>query len=146
MEGIVRESSMAREAPMNRCKDYFCFAVWFAGLATIALWLVTSPHAGGRLLGDHLFCRADAFAPLGRLCFSVHPLPLPLQALGAVSAFVVIAQLLLKVLRRPRPPRAEVSVPAPAPVGGGTHQRWQASRHITSVKARSHFGLRGPPR
>jgi hypothetical protein len=131
---------------MNRCKDYFCMAIWFAGLATIALWLVTSPHAGGRLLGDHLFCRADAFAPLGRLCFSAHPLPLPLQALGAICAFVVIAQTLMKALRRSRPPRAETNVAAPAPVDGSALQRWQAPRRITSVKARSHFGLRGPPR
>jgi hypothetical protein len=144
--GIARERSLAREAPMNRCKDYFCFAIWFAGLATIALWLVTSQHAGGRLLGDALFCRADAFAPLGWLCFSTHPLPLPLQALGAICALVVIAQLLMKALRRPRS-LAQVNAAAPAPVEGRSpQQRWQASRRITSVKARSHFGLRGPPR
>ena len=55
---------------MNRYKDYICFVIWFAGLGTIVLWLLTSPHAGGRLFGDSLFCRADAFAPLGWLCLS----------------------------------------------------------------------------
>ena len=131
---------------MNRYKNYICFVIWFAGLGAIVLWLLTSPHAGGRLFGDALFCRADAFALLGWLCLSAHPLPFALQAFGAMSALIVIAQVLMKALRRSRHPPAATSVPVSAPAEAGPQQRWQASSRFTSVKPRTHFGLRGGPR
>jgi hypothetical protein len=136
---------LAREAPMNRYKDYICFVIWFAGLSTIVLWLLTSPYAGGRLFGDALFCRADAFVPLGWLCLSAHPLPFALQAFGAMCALIMIAQVLMRALRRSRLPAA-TPMPGSAPGAADPQQRWQAPSRFTNVKPRTHFGLRGGPR
>jgi hypothetical protein len=101
---------------MNRVWDYIGFAVWFAGLGYIVLWLLGSP--------GHLV------------------LPPGLQAVGVASAMLVPVRLLLRVVSRRRgapaaQPRKAAAVLRPP--------RRKSSYPLRSVKARSHFGLRGVP-
>jgi hypothetical protein len=100
---------------MNRVWDYIGFAVWFAGLGYIAMWLFGSP--------DHLM------------------LPPGLHVIGVASAMFVPVRLLLRAVgaRRhaahtaahPRMPTAVLRPP------------WRKPAHRRPVKPRSHFGLRG---
>jgi hypothetical protein len=97
--------------------DYIGFAVWFAGLGYIAMWLFGSP--------DHLV------------------LPPGLHAIGVASAMFVPVRLLFRAVGarrhaaqtaiRPRMPDAVLRPPRRKPALG------------RPVKSRSHFGLRGMP-
>jgi hypothetical protein len=110
---------------MDRCKEYFGFAISFAGLGYIALWPLAS--YGGDLLG-----------------VSLHPLALPpaLQMTGVLSAIFVAVRLLLAAARRWRG-RAAAAVRAPQAAPATPLRRREPARYVTSVKPRSHFGLRG---
>ena len=105
---------------MNRVWDYIGFAVWFAGLGYIVLWLVGSPdhlmlppalHVARRGLGD---ARSRALAAARRR-----------PAARSAAACAVPARKPAAVLR---PPRRKPAHP------------------LRPVKPRSHFGLRGMPR
>jgi len=103
---------------MNRVWDYIGFAVWFAGLGYIVMWLLGSPN---------------------------HLLPPPaLHAIGVAAAMLVSVRLLLRaaghrrrtaqIAARPRKPAAVLRPP------------WRRPKHpLRPVKPRSHFGLRGTP-
>jgi len=112
---------------MDRCKDYFCFAVCFAGLGYIALCTLAGC---GDLFG-----------------VSLSPLALPpaLRLAGTLSAIFVGLRALLLVSRRLRgPPAAPATLPGmavPARI-----PRRKASRQVAAVKPRAQFGLRGTPR
>lgn len=101
---------------MNRVWDYIGFAVWFAGLGYIAMWLLGSPY--------HLM------------------LPPSLHWLGVAAAMLVPVWLLLHAVSRrcaapPVPPRTPAAVLRPP--------RRKSTYPIRQVKPRSHFGLRGLP-
>lgn len=102
---------------MNRVWDYIGFAVWFAGLGYIVMWLFGTP---------------------GQLVLSPG-----LHAVGVASAMFVPVRLLLRAVGARRHaahtavrPRMPASGPRPS-------RRMPACRR--PVKPRSHFGLRGMP-
>jgi ABC-type transport system involved in cytochrome bd biosynthesis fused ATPase/permease subunit len=103
---------------MNRVWDYIGFAVWFAGLGYIALWLT---------------------GPVGHLT-----LPPGLHALGVASAMFVPVRLVCRAVSRRRTavsaaravrPRSAATVLRPP--------RGKSSYPLRTVKPRSQFGLRG---
>ncbi len=102
---------------MNRVWDYIGFAVWFAGLGYIVMWLLRSP--------DLLL------------------LPPALHVLGVASAMFVPVRLLLRAMSRRR--AAPDAVPARKPAAVLRPPRRKSSYPLRSVKSRSHFGLRGTP-
>ena len=101
---------------MNRVWDYIGFAVWFAGLGYIVMWLLGSP--------DHLM------------------LPPGLHALGVASAMLVPVRLVLHAVSRRR---AVPVVQARKPAYVLRPPRRKSSYPLRPVKPRSHFGLRGMP-
>lgn len=103
---------------MNRVWDYIGFAVFFAGLGYIALWLA---------------------GPVEHLA-----LPPGLHALGFAAAMFVPFRLIYSAARRRRAavsaaravrPRSAATVLRPP--------RRKSSYPLRTVKPRSHFGLRG---
>jgi cytochrome c oxidase assembly factor CtaG len=107
---------------MNRCKDYACFIVWFAGLGYIVLWALT--------------VHANASAALS--------LPPAFHVVGLLSATFVAAQFAVLGLRRWRN-RDELEAGADASADSATTRlssRWKAPA-MPTVKPRSQFGLRG---
>ncbi len=105
---------------MNRVWDYIGFAVCFAGLGYIALWLIGSP--------EHLV------------------LPAALHALGGGAAAFVPVRLIMGVISRRR--AADGALPAPrrqARRRCGVRRSARLHYPIRQVKPRSHFGLRGVP-
>lgn len=103
---------------MNRVWDYIGFAVWFAGLGYIAMWLVGSP--------DHL------------------TLPPALHAVGVAAAVLIPVRLVLRAISK----RRAGAVPAARPRKPSTVLRPTRRRPVKplrQVRARSHFGLRGMP-
>jgi hypothetical protein len=112
---------------MDRCKDYFGFAMGFAGIGYAVLWPLTAIGNGG------------------------HPFALPvgLHALGLAAVLLIAARLSCRLLRRWRP-RASV-MPAAAlaarlPGALPARARKKPARTVRAVKPRKHFGLRGLPR
>ena len=99
---------------MNRVWDYFSFAIWFAGLGYIVLWLVGSP--------EHL------------------TLPPALHAVGVAVAALVPVRLMVRAVRRRRPPPV---VQPRKPTTVLRPPRRKSTYPIRAVKPRSHFGLRG---
>jgi hypothetical protein len=102
---------------MNRVWDYIGFAVWFAGLGYIVMWLLRSP---------------DLLLP-----------PPALHMLGVASAMFVPVRLLLRAMSRRR--AAPDAVAARKPAAVLRPPRRKSSYPLRSVKPRSHFGLRGTP-
>ncbi len=107
---------------MPRLRDYIGFAVWFAGLSYMAIWLL-------------------AWGTLGRA------LPPSLHILGALMFLAVAGQGMYLMLRRARRRRAG----APSPMtevteDGGALSRKLLLDSLPRVKPRNHFGLRGAPR
>ena len=105
---------------MTRVRDYFSFAIWFAGLGYIVMRLLGSPN--------HLV------------------LPPALHAIGAAAAVLIPVRLLLRIVKRRR--AAAGAVPATATGQPATvlrPLRRKASYPIRTVKPRHHFGLRGVP-
>ena len=103
---------------MNRVWDHIGFAVWFAGLGYIVMWLLRSP--------DLLL------------------LPPALHVLGVASAMFVPVRLLLRAMSRRR--ASAGAVPTRKPAAVLRPPRRKSSYPLRSVKPRSHFGLRGTPR
>lgn len=100
---------------MNRVRDYIGFAVWFAGLGYIVMWLLRSP--------DLLL------------------LPPALHVLGVASAMFVPVRLFLRARSRRRAAPDTASTRKPAAVL--RPPRRKSSYPLRPVKPRSHFGLRG---
>jgi len=112
---------------MNRCKDYACFIVWFAGLSYMALWPLTAHGIGGAGLG------------------SAWTLPPTLHVIGLMASLFVltrIAALALARLRRWRAAQPEATVAPDLLAARLNARRWKAPT-APSVKPRSQFGLRG---
>jgi hypothetical protein len=105
---------------MNRVWDYFSFAVWFAGLGYIVLWLFGSP--------EHLI------------------LPPALHIIGVASAMFVPVRLLFRTNGRRRVRAAAMpAAHARTPAAVLRPRRRRPECTLRSVKPRSHFGLRGVP-
>lgn len=103
---------------MNRVWDYIGFAVWFAGLGYIAMWLLGSP--------DHLV------------------LPPGLHAVGIASATLVPVRIIWRAVGRRR--RAAQHVVRPRkPITVLRPPRRHDIARLRPVKPRRHFGLRGAP-
>jgi hypothetical protein len=100
---------------MTRVRDYISFAVWFAGLGYIVMWLLGSP--------DHL------------------ALPPALHAIGTAAAVLVPVRLLLRTLKR----HGAVPAISPLPAAVPRPLRRKATYPVRTVKPRSHFGLRDVP-
>src|SRR5664279_2953398 len=73
-QSSARDLARGENAAMNRVWDYIGFAIWFAGLGYIVMWLLGSP--------DHL------------------TLPPALHAVGVASATLVPLRLLLCAVSR----------------------------------------------
>jgi hypothetical protein len=105
---------------MNPVWDYIGFAVCFAGLGYIGLWLGGSP--------DYL------------------ALPPVLHAFGGGAAALVPVRLIIAVANRRR--TAGGAMPAAhagKPAARSRPLRRKAHYPVRQVKPRSHFGLRGVP-
>ena len=103
---------------MNRVWDYISFAVCFAGLGYIVLWLFGSP---------------------GQLVLSPG-----LHAAGVAAAIFVPVRLLVRAIGRRRHMAQIASHPCnPAVVLRQARRKPTYSPRL--VKPRSHFGLRGTP-
>jgi hypothetical protein len=111
---------------VNRCRDYLCFIVWFAGLSYMAMWPLTAHGIGGRGLG------AD------------WTLPPTLHAAGILAAAFVNMRILSLVLKRLRSRPETPSAITPDLVATRLNsQRWKAPAASQALKPRSQFGLRG---
>jgi hypothetical protein len=105
---------------MNRVWDYIGFAIWFAGLGYIVMWLLSSP--------DLLL------------------LPPVLDVIGVASAMFVPVRMLLRVIGRRRAAAGAIPVvSARKPATVLRPPRRKPTYPCRSVKPRRHFGLRGMP-
>ncbi len=103
---------------MNCVWDYISFAVWFAGLGYIVMWLLRSP--------DLLL------------------LPPALHVLGVASAMFVPVRLIMRAATSRRQ-AATGAVPQRKPAAVLRPPRRKAVSPHRKVKPRRHFGLRGTP-
>jgi hypothetical protein len=139
------------EGAMDRLKEYFSFAVWFAGLGYLPLWPLTLNGPGGDLFGASLLCDGAPSAPfvwLDWLCSAPHPFTLSpaLHVLGAASACFVCLCLICRGVRRLRRRRrvAAVSVRIPESLLSPTRPPRSPPLVLPrAIKPRAHFGLRG---
>ena len=136
---------------MNRCRDYFGFAVWFAGIGYAVLWPLSAIGDGGRPFGASIVCGDGSGGVMAALCNLPHPLALPvgLHVLGATAAMLVGARLSCRGLRRLQPrnsvmPAAALNARLPGALP--QHAPKKPPRPLRPVKPRTHFGLRGLPR
>ena len=105
---------------MTRVWDYIGFAVCFAGLGYIGLWLIGSP--------DFL-----ALPPL------LHGFG------GGAAAFAPVRLIIALVNRRRGAGSAMPAAPPSKPAASSRPLRRKATYPIRQVKARNQFGLRGAP-
>jgi hypothetical protein len=103
---------------MERLKDWAAFGVWFAGLAYIAMWVVTGPLNRAIALG----VRPEMLPPAAHL-------------VGFLAAITTFVRLLLIAIRSAR--RSQDEPPKPRP----RFRRPEPT--VKKIKARDHFGLRG---
>lgn len=107
---------------MYRVWDYFNFAVWFAGLGYLVLWL------SGTL--DHL------------------ALPPGLHLIGVVSALFVPVRATFCMISRRRAAAAcmpKIHPRSPHAVLRQVRPKARTLAPLPTVKPRNHFGLRGRP-
>ena len=133
---------------MDRCRDYFSFAVWFAGIGYAVLWPLAAIGNGGRLFGASFLCGGSGRGIMAALCGLPHPisLPLGLHLMGLAAAIAVAMQLSRRLLRRGRTRLAvpPVTVNCTCVSGGVPVRPSQAPmRRRRVVNPRKHFGLRG---
>ena len=135
---------------MNRCRDYFGFAMWFAGIGYAVLWPLSAIGKGGHPFGASIVCGDARGALVAALCELPHPFALPvgLHVLGLAAVLLVAARVSLRLLDRWR--QRPGVVPAEAlnarlPGAIPARPRRPAPR-LRPVKPRKHFGLRGLPR
>ncbi len=134
---------------MNRCREYFGFTVWFAGIGYAVLWPLTADGNSDRLFGASVVCSPSG-GMLAVLCHLPHPLTLPigLHVLGFTAAILVAARLSWRLLRRLHPRRIipTSALAARLPSALPARPRRKAARPLRPVTPRTHFGLRGLPR
>jgi hypothetical protein len=133
---------------MDRCRDYFSFAVWFAGIGYAVLWPLAATGNGGRLFGASFICSSSGRGIMATLCGLPHPvsLPLGLHLMGLAAAIAVAMRLSGRLLRRGRTRLAVPPVNCTCVSGGLPVSSSQApTRRLRTVKPRKHFGLRGTP-
>ncbi len=135
---------------MDRCREYFGFTVWFAGIGYAVLWPLTADGDSGRLFGASVVCGRSSGGMMAALCHLPHLLTLPigLHVLGFVAAALVAVRLLCRVLRRLWPrctfiPVEELAARLPSVLSG--RSRRKPARPVRPAKPRAHFGLRGVP-
>ncbi|MGH6663877.1 MAG: hypothetical protein ACREB2_03085 [Pseudolabrys sp.] len=104
---------------MNRIWDYVGFAVWFAGLGYIVLWLFGSSEQLALSPGLH--------------------------AVGVAAATFVPLRLLLRAVGHRRR-AAQTAIRPRHPATVLRPSRRKPAYPVRAVKPRSHFGLRGMPR
>jgi hypothetical protein len=105
---------------MHRVWNYISFAVLFAGLGYIVMWLLGSPD--------------------------LLQLPSSLHVVGAASAIFVPVRLLIRTVGRWRAAAGAMGAdPARKPAAIPPPSRRNPTHPLRSVKPRSHFGLRGTP-
>jgi hypothetical protein len=104
---------------MTRVWDYIGFAICFAGLGHVVLWLTGSP--------------------------SYLALPPVLHAFGGGAAALVPVRAILYVIGRRRAGSATPAAESPQPAARPRPLRRKASYPIRKVSPRNHFGLRGAP-
>lgn len=128
--------------PTNCIKDYIAFALWFAGLSYLALWLAAARDHG---LGT---CQSLPLL-VDRACEVMRDPALPpglhvIGLLAVVAVSIHAGWLIVRTVRRRCQPKTSPS--APAFVAKKTHGdvRWTPSR--SSAKPRRQFGLRGVAR
>ena len=73
---------------MNRCRDYFGFAVWFTGIGYAVLWPFSANGGGGHPFGASIVCGDGHGGVMAALCGLPHPFALPvgLHVLGIAAA------------------------------------------------------------
>jgi hypothetical protein len=129
---------------LDRLRDYIGFAVWFAGLGYIVIWPLAASGEAGLPFGASLLCAGAASGVLDFICHSPRPLllPLPLHALGALSAIAVMVQVLAGGLSRLWRRHAGAPRPAPAPDTTARPLPPTVLRRLPRAKPRREFGLR----
>jgi hypothetical protein len=133
---------VGERVPTNRTKDYIAFALWFAGLSYLALWLVATR--------DHGLAICRSLPPLiHRACEVIRDPALPpgLHAVGLLAVTVVSMHagwLIVRAARRRWQRKDSPSNPAPVaePVPPA-EMRWMLR---SNIKPRRQFGLRGVTR
>lgn len=130
---------------MERCKDYFRFAVWFAGIGYAVLWPLAAVGHGKLLFGTSFICSGAGRGVTAALCELPHPvsLPLGLHLMGSAAAIAVVLRLCWRLLRRVR--TRPVGMPAIRLAEPSPPRPSQAPTRRRTVKPRTHFGLRGVP-
>lgn len=135
---------------MDRCRSYFSFAVWFAGIGYVVLWPLTANGDSGYPFGASVVCGRANVGALAALCGLPHPLTLPVgvNILGFGAAMLVTVHLLGRLLRRVwLRPGVIPSAALPTRLSRAVlPQPRKPARRLRSVPPRKHFGLRGVPR
>ena len=118
---------------MERCKEYFCFALWFAGIGYAVLWPLAAVGDGGRLFGASFIC-SGARGFTAALCGLPHPvsLPLGLHLMGSAAAIAVGMRLCWRLLRRVR--ARPVSVPATTRYQSAVQRARRRRRHAACAR------------
>lgn len=136
---------------MDRCKDYFGFVVWFAGIGYAVLWPFSASGEGGYPFGAAIACGHAGDGVIAALCELPHSvaLPLGLHLVGFAATTMVAASVALRLLDRwrlrPGVIAAEaLNVRLPGAIPARPFR--QPARRLRTVKPRAHFGLRGMPR
>lgn len=135
---------------MDRCKDYFGFAMWFAGIGYAVLWPLSAIGDDGYPFGASIVCGGSHDGVIAALCDLPHPFTLPagLHVLGLAAAMAIAARVSLRLLCRwrQRPgtvPAAALNLRLPGAIPARPKP---PTRRLRTVKPRKHFGLRGMPR
>jgi hypothetical protein len=135
---------------MDRCRDYFRFAAWFAGIGYAVLWPLSASGDGGYPFGASVLCRDAGDGVIAALCDLPHPftLPIGLHVLGFAAVMMVTARASIGVLCRWRQrPGVMPATTLNGRLPGAIPARPQSpARRLRTVKPRKHFGLRGVPR
>jgi hypothetical protein len=133
---------------MNRVQDYAGFTVRLLGIGYVVLWPFTAMPQSGAPLGAAHVC---AVPPLQYLCDMPHPLALPpvFHVIGCAAAGWLAVRFSLRALGRWRRARAARACAARAltariPAVALRLPRLKPAVPPRTVKARTHFGLRGP--
>jgi hypothetical protein len=137
---------------MNRIKDYTCFAACFVGLGYIVLWPITANELNGEAFGASVVCHDGSFGIMDFICSSSHPLRMApgLHAIGFMSAVFVTTRLLYSAVKRSRlasrargPAASSAAMQTPDEPAVPPPRKPRLPR--STVKPRTHFGLRGVP-
>jgi hypothetical protein len=133
---------VGERVPINRIKDYLAFALWFAGLSYLALWLVSARDQG--------LATCQSLPMLAhRVCEVMRDPALPpgLHAIGLVAVMVVSVHgvwLTARAMRRRW--RRQMSPPNPEPSTRRNPVMAPQRLRRSNIRPRQQFGLRGMAR